>query len=138
MTERRFVDTNVVLRHLLDDNAVQSPAATRFFNAVAVGDYIAVMSDTVLFETIYVLEKQPGITRRHIRRGLGKIIAMPFVDLPDKEVYAEVLRRYTERPALSFADCFHIVLARKLAEGRLVTFDQAAGKAEGVEWIEPT
>lgn len=42
-----------------------------------------------------------------------------------------------ERPNLSFADCFHIVLARKLADGRLVTFDQAAGKSDGIDWIEP-
>ncbi len=62
---------------------------------------------------------------------------MPYVELSDSAIYPEVFRRYVERPALSFVDCFHIVLARKLTDGRLVTFDKAAGKAEGVDWIEP-
>ena len=125
-------------RHLLADNAAQWSAATRFIAEIALGRYVAVMSATVISETIYILEKQEGQARSDIRRQLGRILTMSYVELPDSEVYAEVFRRYVERSTLSFVDCFHIVRARKLADGRLVTFDKAAGKAEGVEWIEPT
>ena len=138
MSERVLVDANILLRHLLGDNALHSPAATRFIAEIAVGSYVAIMSDTVVFETIYVLEKQRGLSRSEIHRQLGEIITTPNVELPDKGMSAEVFRRYVERPALSFADCCHIVLARKLSGGRLATFDKAVGKSEGVDWIEPT
>ena len=137
MRDRVFVDTNILLRHLLTDDPVLSPPATEFMNRVASGQYLAVLSATVLFETIYVLEKQRRIDRSTIRRDLIAIITLPSVELADTGMYAEVFRRYVERPSLSFADCFHIVLARKLTDGRLATFDEALGEAKGVDWVHP-
>lgn len=137
MSERNVVDTNVLLRYLLSDDPVQSVAASAFFGKLASGAVVAVNSDIVLIETIYILEKQRRIDRPVIRRDLIRIITLSSVELPDKRMYAEGSRPYVERPSLSFADCYRIVLARKLAAGRLVTFDGRAGRAEGFAGIEP-
>lgn len=52
MSDRVFVDTNILLRHLLRDDPVLSPPPTEFMTRVASGQYMAVLSATVLFETI--------------------------------------------------------------------------------------
>ena len=136
--DRLFLDTNVLLRFFLDDIPHQSAAAARLMGRVVTGDVVVVISSTVLLEVVYVLEKRRHLPRLEIRQKLMTLIELSSVELDERGLYVEVFRRYVERSSLSFADCYHIVLARKLAGGCLVTFDRVAGRSEGIEWIEPT
>ncbi|MCD4804522.1 MAG: hypothetical protein K8R07_02475, partial [Desulfobacterales bacterium] len=52
-----LIDTNVILRYLLDDHAELSPKADAFMLDVSEGAKQAEIFDVVIVECIYVMEK---------------------------------------------------------------------------------
>ena len=52
-----FVDTNIFLRHLRGDHPDFSPRATAYLDSVERGEVKIRTSDTVVFETVFTLER---------------------------------------------------------------------------------
>lgn len=75
--------------------------------------------------------------RAEIRDALLPILDLPGIVLPGKRIYHEIFDLYVREPALSFADCYHLILARRLKLGTILSFDQKLGRLPGVERIEP-
>ena len=94
------------------------------------------ITDTVVFETAYVLEGPYGWGREPIRAALTPVIAFDGVILTDKEIYPDVFALYVSRRSLSFADCHHAVLARNLGTG-IISFDRGFDRIPGITRIEP-
>ena len=59
-----FLDTNVILRHLLADHPEQSPAATAFLERIEQGEIKVFTADTVIFEAVFTLERHYQHPRR--------------------------------------------------------------------------
>jgi predicted nucleic acid-binding protein len=53
-----FFDTNILLRHFLQDHPDHSPRATAFIQQIGQGERQVVLSDIVVFETVFVLERR--------------------------------------------------------------------------------
>jgi predicted nucleic acid-binding protein len=132
-----FLDTSVLLRHYLQDHEDQSPRAKALIRAILRGERSVQIADTVVFETVYVLEKSYRVPRALIRDLLQEFLDMPGVLLPGKRIYRAVFANYTARLALSFADCFHLELAKHLAQGNVIAFDRKMGTVEGIVREEP-
>ena len=79
-----FLDTNVFLRHLLQDHQDHSPRATAFFARVERGEVQARITDTVIFETVFTLEQTYKQGKRRIRDSLLPLIELPGIVLPSK------------------------------------------------------
>ena len=123
-----FLDTNVILRHVLGDNADHSPRATALFRRIERGELAVRLADTVVFETVFTLEKVYRIPRNAIRDAVQLILDLPGVILPGKTAYDPVFDLYVSRGALSFADCFHVVLAQRLQLSGIISFDREIGR----------
>ncbi len=57
--------------------------------------------------------------------------------LPDKVLYGEVFDRWTRERSLSFADSYHLSLARSLGITQIISFDRKLNKEPAVRLIEP-
>ncbi len=132
-----FLDTSVLLRHYLQDHEDQSPRAKALIRDILRGERSVQIADTVVFETVYVLEKSYRVPRALIRDLLQEFLDMPGVLLPGKRIYRAVFANYTARLGLSFADCFHLELAKHLAQGNVIAFDRKMGTVEGIVREEP-
>ena len=132
-----FVDTNVLLRHVLQDHDDHSRRATALITAVEHRRRAVRLADTVVFEAVFTLEKTYRVPRAEIRDALQPILELPDVILPGKRIYREVFDLYVRERGLSFADCYHLILARRLKLGAILSFDQKLGRVPGVERIEP-
>lgn len=132
-----FVDTNVLLRFLMRDHGDQSPRAAAFIEEVERGDHRIYLSDTVLFETIYVLESLYKPNRAPIAHAIGGILATDSVHYIGSVNFDEVLELYVRIPQLSIADCLHAWLARSLPDSTIVTFDREFERVPGLTRIEP-
>jgi predicted nucleic acid-binding protein len=132
-----FVDTNVLLRHVLQDHDDHSRRATALVTAVEQRRRAVRLADTVVFETVFTLEKTYRVPRAEIRDALQPILELPDVILPGKRIYREVFDLYVRERSLSFADCYHLILARQLKLGAILSFDQKLGRVPGIERIEP-
>jgi predicted nucleic acid-binding protein len=132
-----FLDTSVLLRHVLNDHADHSTRATAFIRRVESGERIVRISETIVFETVFVLGKTFQIPREAIRDALVPIIELPGIILPGKRIFTRVFELYIQRTGLSFADCYHLTLTENLGLNRIVAFDKGLGKVPGIIREEP-
>ncbi len=119
-------DTNVVLRYLLHDDAVQYEKAAEFFENVRVGNEKAIIIESVLVECMYILMKFYKVPKREVADTLTKLLQDKGITNVDRKTLVEALRLFAEQN-LDIVDC--IVLARVTqGEGRLFSFDKALNK----------
>jgi predicted nucleic acid-binding protein len=132
-----FLDTNVLLRHLLQDYPEQASESTELFDKIAGGDRCVELSATVIFEAVYILSGQFGIERGAIATALQNIIELDSIVLRDKSAVVNALEIYPRHRSLSFADCFHAALALEDCHGEIYTFDKEFRRVPGITRLEP-
>ncbi len=131
-----FLDTNVLLRHLTGDHSEHSPRATACLTSVERGELELRLSDTVIFEAVFTLQRLYGRTKSEIRSALLPLLELPGLALPGKRRYRRVFELY-EDLNLPFADAFHAVLAEDECAGEVVSFDRHFDRIPGIRRIEP-
>ena len=104
MSKRRLVDTNLIIRHLVQDDEKHAKAAGRLFDACDRGEVVIVLLPAVLAECVFVLESFYEHPRPDIAATLGRLIASPGVEIRDVEVHLDALNRYG-KTGIHFADC---------------------------------
>jgi predicted nucleic acid-binding protein len=132
-----FLDTNVLLRHIMQDNADHSPRSTALIRDIQDGRRSVQIADTVIFEAAYALEKIYLMPRLEIRDSLLEFIELPSVVFQGKVLFREVFDLFVNNPGLSIADCFHLELARRFTNGAICSFDRRFGTVEGITRFEP-
>lgn len=115
---KTLVDTNVILRYLLDDNEDQALLAEHLI------DGGAWTTPEVLAEVTYVLEHYYGIERREIATALFQIAHKLDFEQPD--VSFEAIKEY-DATNLDFVDCM-IVAYDKLNISKVFSFDKALNR----------
>ena len=131
-----FLDTNILLRHLLDDHPEQSPRATAYLARVERGEVQAQLSDLVIFETVFTLQRHYHQPKVKIREVLLPLIELPGMLLRGKRHFREVFDLYVELN-LPFADAYHAVLMKRRKLNEIVTFDAEFDRILGLHRLEP-
>jgi uncharacterized protein len=126
-----FLDTNIFLRHLLQDDPDHSPRASAFLKRIEAGEVKVRTSDTVIFETVFTLQKVYRRPKAAIRDTLLPLLELPGIVLPQKRRYRKVFSLYVDEN-LPFADAYHAVLMEQLNLTEIVTFDKDFDKIKGI------
>jgi predicted nucleic-acid-binding protein len=116
------IDTNVLLRWLLDDDPGQSELAAAAFD----GDEQVFLGDIVLAEASWVMARSYRLSRHAIASALRHAIALPSVAVSDRAAVDAALTAYeTGGPGLSD----HLIGNLNSAAGcrTTLTFDKRAG-----------
>jgi len=122
VSKRRLVDTNLIVRYLVQDHEKHARAAGKLFDACDRGDLIIVVLPVVLAECVFVLESFYGHPRTDIASALGRLISSPGVEISELTVHLDALNRYKGTKA-HLVDC--LIAATAVAENVPVsTFDQ--------------
>ena len=122
MTGRRLVDTNLIIRHLVQDNEKQAGVAGRLFEACDRGQVVIVVLPSVLAECVFVLESFYEHPRKDIASALSRLISSPGVEITDTAVHLDALNRFA-RTKVHFVDC--LIAATAASENTPVaSFDQ--------------
>jgi predicted nucleic-acid-binding protein len=130
-----LVDTNVLLRHLLDDDLTQSPQTHRFFEGVLQGKWKARIESVVLQEMTWVMEFHYEIPRREISEVLRRLISIHGVEVPDRPVLTQALEFY-EKQKVDFTDAM-LASTGMRSSWEVVTFDRSDFKKLPVSWRTP-
>ena len=131
MTEP-FLDTNVFLRHLREDHPDLSPKATAIFGRIERGELKVRTSDTVIFETVFSLQRSYNQPRERIADAFLPLIEFPGIILPGKRVYRRGFALYRSSP-LGFADCYHVALMEGLGIAEILSFDADFDRVPGIK-----
>jgi predicted nucleic-acid-binding protein len=120
--KRRLIDTNLIVRYLVQDHEKHAKAAAKLFDACDRGEVVMVVLPSVLAECVFVLESFYRRARGDIARALGGLISSPGVEINEPTIHLDALDRY-RRVKVHFVDC--LIAATAAAEGTPVaTFDQ--------------
>ncbi len=110
------VNTNVVVRYLVNDDRVQAARARRLLE-----QHDVLLPLTVLLETEWVLRSVFGFSAADVARALRGFAGLKRVTVEDADTAALALD-WAER-GVDFADALHLAAARSHAG--FVTFDKA-------------
>lgn len=121
------VDTNVLVRLVVRDDADQVAAAEAF---IAKGAWV---SHLVLAETLWVLDAVYKRSPAQIANAVGRMLNHKELTLQDAAVVALALDRFRSRPSLGFSDCLVLEIARKAGHLPLGTFDRNLARLDGTQ-----
>jgi predicted nucleic-acid-binding protein len=108
------VDTNVVIRFLVDDHPSEGKIACRFFE----GHRVHIV-ESVLLESEWVLRAVYDFSREEISKAFRALLRLPNVTVDDRTVVFQVMDWFDE--GFDFADALHVVRSVEL---ELKTFDK--------------
>lgn len=108
------IDTNVLVRLLVDDNPMQSKASQKLFASEDI--YVP---DTVLLETEWVLRAAFSLSPADVCAALRRICGLPNVSVRDGQLVAQVIDWH--EAGFDFADAFHLALSKD--QDTFKTFD---------------
>ena len=126
-------DTNVVVRLLLRDDAVQAKKAEQAFLRHARGDGVF-LPLVVLVETAWVLSYTFELDRKAIHEHLRSLIRTRGVVVDEADLVQDALDAYLNGSA-DFADYVILTTTRRAGCRALLTFDRRLGKEAGVSAV---
>ncbi len=131
-----FLDTNIYLRHLRQDHADFSPRATAYLERIERGKFKVRTADTVIFETVFTLERFYRQPKAAIRDAFLPLLELPGIVLPGIRRLRKVFDIYVDYN-ISFADAYHAVLMEQLKLMEIVSFDRDFDKLPDIQRVEP-
>ena len=124
------LDANIVLRFILRDIPEQ------FVKVEAlVTSSVCYVSDVIITEIAFVLERRLGVSRRDTALMLKTFLDLPTI-MCSKPLLDDVINLFAVQRKLSFPDCYAAAEARR-SGNKLATFDKDLIKYGGINVIEP-
>jgi predicted nucleic acid-binding protein len=124
------------LRHLLGDHADHSPRATALIAKIEQGALRVRTADTVIFETVFTLERTYRQPKALIRDAVLALVELSGVELPGKRMLRRVFELYVDLN-LPFADAYHAALMERHGLDQILSYDRDFDRIPGVKRIEP-
>lgn len=125
----RAVNTNLLVRLLVRDNAPQARAEEVFIEG---GAWI---SHLVLAETPWVVDAVYQRKSAQIAAAIKLLLIHDKLIIQDADVVSSALDVFRVRPPLGFSDCLVLQIARKAGHLPLGTFDKALAKIDGAQGL---
>jgi predicted nucleic-acid-binding protein len=128
------LDTNVIVRYLVQDDPKQSAAATRFIEGVVSAERPGFITGITLCEVVWVLTECYGADRRRIKEVLEGLLSAKQLVVEEAELAWKALRAW-EASAADFSDALIGQIVAVQGGEKTVTFDRAAAKLPGFEFL---
>lgn len=127
------LDTNVLVRYIMQDDAKQAAKATQLVESLSVEmpGYITLVS---VVELVWVLSSSYELTRAQVAQALEAILRSKQLVVDQAEHVVRALRAYSGGNA-DFADCLIERTAAAAGCTGTMTFDAAAAKTAGMTLI---
>lgn len=120
------LDTNAVLRYLLNDIPKQAQEVDKFFSFAKDLKCRVVIKNVIFVETVFVLTKSYGLNRSQVANQLSEFISIPYIEFEDRELLNETLVKFST-VTVSFVDLMLAIDAKQTGK-TLVTFDKKLEK----------
>jgi len=128
------LDTNVLVRYLVQDDPGQSRKAAQVIATRCTRDDPGFINRIVLCELVWVLESAYGYSKETIVVVLEKLLRTSQLKIEDTQSAWTSFRMYQKGKA-DFADCLLGATNRLGGCNETVTFDRAASKLEDFQLL---
>ena len=128
------LDTNVLIRFVVQDDAAQGAAAARLIRSGVQAGSALFVPVTVLLELEWVLRSAFGFDKAAVLHALFRLLGSFELGFESESAVEVAVAQYA-RSSADFADCLHAALAGQAGEQPLWTFDMAAAKVDGARLL---
>ena len=123
-------DTNLLVRHLAQDDPVQSPKATEVIESKLTPDNPGFVSIVAMVEIVWVLDRAYGLSAPQMAAAIERMLqAETLVVECEQEVFTAAMALKEERG--SFADALIAALGARAGCSHTLTFDRKAARLPG-------
>lgn len=127
------LDTNVLVRYVMQDDPKQSPKATRLIESLT-PEAAGFVPLVALSELAWVLSSCYDLSREQVAKALDALLRAKEIVLDRAEHVAQALRLFRATSA-DFADCLIERTACAAGCERTMTFDKGAAQDAGMTLI---
>jgi|SRR6266850_4047830 len=124
------IDTNVVVRLLVSDDAEQTRRARKLIEQAVSREEPVLVSLPVLIETEWVLRSRYGLNREAVLRVFRAALEARELSFEDEPAFEEALFHWKESTC-GFSDCLITAHNRQLGCRATATFDIKAARLPG-------
>ena len=128
------LDTNVLVRYIVQDDARQLAAARRLISRCVAEGSTLFVPVTVVVELEWVLRSSFEFGKDEVLLALSSLFSAADLSF-ESERALEVALQLFRKGSADFADCLHVALATQAGEQPLWTFDKAAAKVNGARLL---
>jgi predicted nucleic-acid-binding protein len=128
------LDTNVLIRYLIQDDRQQTREASKFISQFADSEGALFLPTSVVLEMEWVLRSAYEFSKEPVIEILIGLLETREISFQDEASIERAIFLYRENN-VDFADCLHVATAYTYNELPLMTFDKKATRVEGIEVI---
>lgn len=128
------LDTNVLIRFLVQDDAAQLAAARKLIRKCVNEGETLFVPVTVSLELEWVLRSNFKFEKQAVVQTLSDLLSSTEMSFESEGALEVALAQYSQTSA-DYSDCLHTALATAANSGPLWTFDKAAAKVDGVKLL---
>jgi predicted nucleic-acid-binding protein len=128
------LDTNVVVRYLVEDDPVQSPLASKVIDSLSEASR-GFISIVTLVEISWVLTRAYGASRKTLVGTIQGLLESAELTIEQSEAVRATLPLVAE--GADFSDAVIARLGEQAGCEATVTFDRRAGEGAGMQLIRP-
>jgi predicted nucleic-acid-binding protein len=128
------LDTNVLLRYLMQDDPRQSAQVTALIDSLSISNK-GFVSLVVIAELVWALSYVFQLTRSEVSAILSSVARMPELHVEKVVVFLRALRLCNTTSA-DFADCLIAVAAKRAGSSHTATFDRKAARIPGMQLVD--
>jgi|SRR5579872_2244496 len=125
------LDTNVLVRYIVQDDLKQSQTATDFIQKNCSMASPGFINSLVLCELVWVLESAYEYSRDDIAKVIEKILRTRQFQIHEPEFMWSSLQKYKEKIA-DFSDCYIASINAQAGCKHTVTFDKKAARLKNM------
>ena len=119
------LDTNVIVRYLVQDDPVQSAAASRVFEDLLSAENRGFVSAVVLCEVVWVLKRGYKVRKPGLCRVVRGLLAAEELELEHRDLVSKALARF-EKGSADFSDFLIGERALAAVAAKTYSFDENA------------
>lgn|SRR3989338_6957366 len=124
--KKYFVDTNIILRYLLNDNKKLFIQAKKYFEQAKKKEIELVIIPEVFFEIDYVLRGVYKTSKQEICRIISKILLTPYLKLDQRNTLSDAVKIYA-KTNIDLFDIYLFLTARN-QNAKVISFDRDFNK----------
>jgi predicted nucleic acid-binding protein len=133
-----WVDTNIIIRFLMNDHEKHSAAARKIMNKVQRGDIQLYLNPIVAAECCYILHNGPyNKSRRDIVQTLTQLFKHPNIIADNKLAIIDAIQALKINSRLSFEDGYVAAVAKSHQINKILTYNERDFRKLNVEHYTP-
>ncbi|HEY4081584.1 MAG TPA: type II toxin-antitoxin system VapC family toxin [Burkholderiaceae bacterium] len=129
------VDTNVLVRFLVKDDAAQFKAAKAFVDRAAESGEPLLILLCALMETEWVLRSRYKLDKASIASAFAQLLESRGLEFEHEPTVEEAMYLWTHHASADFADCLLLARSVQMGRNRFLTFDAGAAKLPHAELL---